>query len=204
MTMTDADLRSHHFDALFGEDDDPWRTRTRWYERRKRALMLAALPQERYLRACEPGCGAGETTWALAQRCDQVVASDASAAAVNQARARLAGVHNVTVAQARMPNDWPEGRFDLVVLGELGYYLAVDELQQLAHACRTALLAGGTLVACHWRHPEPDLRLAARDVHAELHLQAGLHRAAQYEDDDFLLDVWTLDKRSVAIREGLA
>jgi trans-aconitate methyltransferase len=74
-----------HFDELFRLDADPWRTRTSWYEARKRALTLAALPDERYARAFEPGCGAGELTAALARRCAHVVASDASAAAVRKA-----------------------------------------------------------------------------------------------------------------------
>ncbi len=193
-----------HFDELFLLDADPWRTRTRWYEVRKRALTLAALPQERYERACEPGCGAGETTAALAQRCASVVASDASGAAVRQARARLAGLANVRVDHARMPRDWPAGRFDLVVVSELGYYLSGDELRQLAQACRASLAGGGTLVACHWRRVEPDMLQRAQDVHAELHQHSGLWPASHYEDDDFLLDVWTADARSVAQREGLA
>jgi SAM-dependent methyltransferase len=162
------------------------------------------LPQHRYARACEPGCGAGETTTALALRCDSVVASDASAAAVRQARARVAGAANVRVDQARMPRDWPAGRFDLVVVSELGYYLSGDELGQLAEACRAALSSGGTLVACHWRRVEPDMLQRAQDVHAELQRRTGLWPAGHYEDDDFLLDVWSTDARSVAQREGLA
>ncbi len=204
--MSSDAMRMHagHFDGLFELDADPWRTRTRWYERRKRALTLAVLPQERYGRACEPGCGAGETTAALALRCDSVFASDASAAAVRHARTRLAGVANVRIDQARMPQDWPAGRFDLVVLGELGYYLSSDQLDALAAACRGSLAAGATLVACHWRHVEPDMLQRAHEVHAALQRCTGLHAAAHYEDDDFLLDVWTDDARSVAQRESLA
>jgi SAM-dependent methyltransferase len=204
--MSDGDTQAPagHFDALFERDADPWRTRTRWYERRKRALTLAVLPNERYERACEPGCGAGETTAALALRCGSVVASDASAAAVRQARERLAGATNVRVDQARMPRDWPAGRFDLVVVSELGYYLSGDELDALAEACRASLTAGATLVACHWRRVEPDMLQRAHEVHAALRRRTGLRAAAHYEDDDFLLDAWTDDARSVAQREGLA
>ncbi len=204
MSPTSPEARATHFDDLFRLDADPWRTRTRWYEVRKRALTLAALPQERYERACEPGCGAGETTAALAQRCGSVVASDASGAAVRQARARLAGAANVRIDQARMPRDWPAGRFDLVVISELGYYLAGDDLRRLGEACRASLAAGGTLVACHWRRVEPDMLQRAQDVHDELQQRTGLWPASHYEDDDFLLDVWTTDARSVAQREGLA
>jgi SAM-dependent methyltransferase len=204
MTSLVSGARAGHFDDLFTLDADPWRTRTRWYELRKRALTLASLPQERYERACEPGCGAGETTAALALRCASVVASDASAAAVRQTRARVAGLANVRVTQARMPRDFPAGRFDLVVVSELGYYLSGDELRQLAEACRASLAAGGTLMACHWRRVEPDMLQRAQDVHAELHRRSGLWLASHYEDDDFLLDVWTTDARSVAQREGPA
>ena len=204
MSAISPETRATHFDELFRIDADPWQTRTRWYEQRKRALTLAMLPRDRYARACEPGCGAGETTAALAQRCDSVMASDASTAAVRQARVRLAGAPNVRVDQARMPRDWPAGRFDLVVVSELGYYLSGDELGQLADACRASMAAGGTLVACHWRRVEPDMLQRAQDVHAELHRRTGLSQAAHYEDDDFLLDVWATDARSVAQREGLA
>ena len=199
-----AAAQAGHFDALFRLAADPWRTRTRWYEARKRALTLAALPQARYGRAYEPGCGAGETTAALAGRCDQVLASDASEAAVRHARWRVASMANVRVVEARTPQDWPPGRFDLVVIGELGYYLAADDLRRLAECCTTSLTEAGTLVAVHWRRPEPDLLRLAEDVHAALRGSCGLHAASHYEDDDFLLDVWTADARSVAQREGLA
>ena len=196
--------QAQHFDELFGLDPDPWGTRTRWYEARKRALTLACLPRERYDRACEPGCGAGETTAALAQRCGLVMASDASEVAVRQARARLASFDNVQVSQARMPHDWPAGRFDLVVLGELGYYLSTDDLRTLVDRCRKSLTAHGTVVGCHWRRRAPDMRQSAQAVHAELASGLGLRAVSRYEDGDFLLDVWSAEARSVAQREGLA
>ena len=193
-----------NFDALFEADADPWRTRTRWYESRKRALTLALLPRERFLRACEPGCGAGETTAALAPRCAEVVASDASAGAVRRARARLASLPNVHVAQARMPTDWPAGSFDLVMLGELGYYLDDADLRGLVARCRASIAPDGVVVACHWRRRVPDMLQSAHDVHAALAHGLGLPASAHYEDDDFLLDAWSADPRSVAQHEGLA
>ena len=45
-----------YFDELFQGNDDPWAFKQRWYERRKRALTLAALPRERYASVFEPGC----------------------------------------------------------------------------------------------------------------------------------------------------
>lgn len=204
MTSPKPQDLADHFEALFRDDTDPWQTRIRWYERRKRALTLAALPKERYGHAFEPGCGAGELTLALAQRCDHVVASDASAAAVRQARATLVSTVNVSLRQARMPDDWPAGRFDLILLSELGYYLREDELATLADACRVALIPGGALVACHWRRSAGDMLQSAQTVHERLQVATGLFPASHYEDDDFLLDTWTVEPGSIATHEGLA
>ncbi|KAG0772942.1 hypothetical protein G6F22_015306 [Rhizopus arrhizus] len=41
-------LDAHHFERLYRKDDDPWRVATAWYERRKRAVLLATLARERY------------------------------------------------------------------------------------------------------------------------------------------------------------
>ena len=49
-----------HFEALYAADEDPWAVRAAWYERRKRAVLLACLGKERYRSAFEPGCGNGE------------------------------------------------------------------------------------------------------------------------------------------------
>ena len=193
-----------HFDTLFTEHADPWGTRSRWYESRKRALTLAVLPQSRYSRAYEPGCGAGELSAELASRCDQLLATDASKAAVARARSRLKSHRNVRVEQALTPREWPPGPFDLVVVSELAYYLDLDEAHDLARAMRASLAPGATVVACHWRHPERDLRLRAHDAHAMLEAGCALAAIARYEDDDFLLEAWSQDPRSVAQREGLA
>jgi trans-aconitate methyltransferase len=202
--MTPLAATADHFDTLFGVDSDPWGTRTRWYEARKRALTLAALPHARYGRAFEPGCAAGELTAALATRCDRVEASDASAAAVSRARRRLGELDNVHLTQARVPQTWPTGRFDLVVVSELGYYLCGSELVTLGVRCIESLAADGVLLACHWRRPAEDFVQSADAVHARLRTTTGLHSVAHYEDADCLIDVWSRNVRSVAQCEGLA
>ena len=78
------------FTELYADGADPWRADS-WYERRKRAVVLASLPRERYRRAFEPGCGTGELTLELAARCGAVLASDPVAEAVRRARAAHCG-----------------------------------------------------------------------------------------------------------------
>lgn len=205
--LPDASALAAHFDALFQRDADPWRYRTSWYEARKRALMLASLPQQRYARAFEPACANGELSAELATRCDELLCVDGSVGAAAHARERLAGWAHVQVRQAVMPDDWPEGRFDLVVLSEFGYYLEDHALSAVIDAAAEALTPGGTLLACHWRHPEGDYFRSGDAVHRAMRgvLTVGhrLTRLAAHEEDDFLIDIWSNDARSVARREGL-
>lgn len=191
------------FDALFASDADPWKFRDRWYEARKRALTLACLPRARYARGCEPACANGELSAALALRCEQLLISDGSQAAVDLARRRVAGLPGVTVAQAWLPEDWPAGHFDLVVVSEVGYYLAPEALDRLAGQAFAALGNDGDLVVCHWRHPIPGCALDGDAVHRRFALARPDWRPWTLEDPDFRLEVWSTEPRSVAQREGL-
>lgn len=194
------------FDALYRQSDDPWAFRTRWYEARKRAVTLASLPRERYRRAYEPGCSIGELTAALATRCERVLASDMMPAAVERARSRLAACPHVTVEAGTLPAHWPDESFDLIVLSEIGYFLAEPDLRRVARQAVQALASDGTLLACHWRHRIEGCVLDGDAVHAVLGAQAeaaGLARLVRHEEADFVLECWSSDARSVAQAEGL-
>jgi SAM-dependent methyltransferase len=184
-----SDLEAH-FDALHASDADPWAVMTSWYERRKRSLTMAALPNERYRSAFEPGCSIGAVTELLAERCDRVVAMDVAPSAVDRCRARLSGRTNVRIVQGRVPDDWPAGRFDLVVLSELGYYLGQDDVEAVVERCCTRLAPDGHLVAVHWSLVADDFRCSGQQVHEHLHARPELAGHAHYEDPDFQLDVF--------------
>ncbi len=197
---------AQHFDTLFKTEGDPWRYRTRWYERRKRALTLACLPMARYAHAFEPACAIGELSAALAGRCDRLLSTDGSAAAVAIARERLADCVNVQVERATMPAHWPDERFDLIVLSEFGYYLEADALAGVIERSASTLMPGGTIIACHWRRAEGDYLRLGDEVHRLMHDgftgRHGLTRLSRLEEDDFLIEVWSDDARAVSEREG--
>jgi SAM-dependent methyltransferase len=188
-----------YFDELYAAASDPWGLADRFYEERKRSLLLAALPRASFRRAFEPGCATGLLTAELAGRCAQVVAWDGSSAALGQARDRLGQRGNVTFERRRIPDDWPDGAFELIVLSEVGYYCT--DLGLLTERVERSLAPGGVLVACHWRHAAPQHPQTAEAVHAAL--ESGLQRIAAHVEDDFLLDVWTRTGRSVAAETGL-
>lgn len=191
------------FDQLYQHNPDPWAFRERWYEQRKRALTLASLPRQRYRSTYELGCANGELSLGLAQRTEALLCCDAAAKAVELARQRLSDCLNAEVLQSRVPADWPEGSFDLIVLSEMAYYLDAGELRQLIERTLGSLAPEGHFVACHWRPAIEGCSLTGDDVHAMLHEGLSLCRLAQHIEDDFVLEVWGRDPISVASQEGL-
>ena len=196
-------LPPDYFERLYSADADPWGFASRWYEQRKYALTLAALPDPIYQRGVEIGSSIGVLTTALAGRCRDLIAVEASAAALDVAGARVPA--NVELCLGSVPDDWPAGRYDLVVLSEVGYYLDRADLRRLLDLIIRDAAPGATILACHWRHPAPDYPLTGDQVHEEINRR--WPRISRIEEEDFLLDV--LDVRapgeavSVARRTGL-
>lgn len=178
-----------YFDRIYGTDPDPWRSDS-WYEERKRDLLMAALPQRRYRRAVEPGCGVGALTRLLAARCDEVLAVERSARAAGRAQAATADLPHVRVDVGVVPQDWPGGPpADLVVLSEMGYYTDRAGWTALLDTAVAHLSPHGTLVAVHWRHPAPDHRLTGDETHDLLLARGDLAAVSSVVEEDFRLDV---------------
>ncbi|AOE68404.1 methyltransferase [Pseudomonas fluorescens] len=192
-----------YFDQLFADNDDPWAFRQRWYERRKRALTLAVLTRPRYASIFEPGCANGELSAELAPRCDRLVCCDTASAAVALAKTRLMGFAHAHVEQSRLPEQWPGGRFELIVLSELCYYLDADDLGRLIERALASLTDDGQLLACHWRPRIEGCPQTAEQVHALLHERLAMRSVVQHHEEDFLLDLWSREGHSVATLEGL-
>ncbi|MEV7647251.1 bifunctional PIG-L family deacetylase/class I SAM-dependent methyltransferase [Arthrobacter sp. NPDC089319] len=187
----------HIFDRLYRSDPDPWNYLSSWYERRKRAVTLAALPAERYGNALEVGCSIGVLTAELAGRCDRLTAVDASGVALEQARRRLADVNNVELVQAQLPAGWPTSAdsLDLVAISEIGYFLTGRELRELLRKVQETLNPGGHLLLCHWLHPIDGWELDGEQVHAIAKEATGWDVVALHRERDFLLEVLQAPER---------
>jgi SAM-dependent methyltransferase len=192
-------LPAEYFDRMYAADADPWGFTSRWYEQRKYALTIATLPDRDYANALEIGCSIGVLTSQLATRCLALTTLDPSGDALAAARRRVPS--QVTLLQGSVPGDWPVGRWDLVVLSEVGYFLSAPDLEQLLDLIQRDLVPGGAVVACHWRHPVADYPLSGDEVHEAL---SRWPRLSRVEEEDFLLDVLVPGgATSVAHREGL-
>lgn len=177
-----------HFDNMYLVKDDPWDLATKWHDQRKYAITVASLPRERYRRCYEPGCSIGLLTRMLAPRCDAVLAVDSVESAVRQTQDNVREFPHVTARLADLPADLPDGTFDLIVVGDLLYYLSAADLDATIDGLVERLEPGGDLVSVHFR----DRAGGSYDgtaVHAALAARPGLDRVVRHEDEWFLLDV---------------
>jgi len=180
--------RRSRFDALYWKNPDPWACATSRYERDKRAATLAALGDREYRSALEIGCGAGLLTRELARRCGRLVALDVSEVALDEARNRCSGVGGVTFERREVPAGWPHGRFDLLILSEVLYFLTRDEIEQVSRLAHEAMDEGGDCVLVNWTG-ENDLPICGRQA-AELFERAACWNSrSSREADLYRIDV---------------
>ena len=221
-----------YFDTLYRGNTDPWQYQTRWYEKRKRDMCLAVLPQSQYKNGIELGCGNGVLSELLARRCQALVSLDGNHQAVQLAKARLAELSHVKVIQGVIPvklfslkaallEAYPLAEntpvmaapFDLIVISEILYYLSPTDIDIVIAWIQQNLAIGGTLLCCHWRYAIEGFVMTGETVHKRLHHafnlmandkhQIAFNHQSQILDSDFLLDVWQRSQSSVARQENL-
>jgi hypothetical protein len=178
-----------YFEEIYADNPDPWGFESRWYEQRKYALTLAALPEMSYRSGFEPGCSVGVLTSLLAPRCARLLATEIVPAALARAKERLSGAEHVVFEQSALPESWPTGSFDLVVLSEIAYYFEATTLTEIVGRLTSSAVAGATVVAVHWRG-ETNYPLTGDEAHRILGDSPELEPLAHHLEQDFVLDVW--------------
>ncbi len=146
-------LRPDYFDALYTADPDPWKFAASPYERDKYEITLEAMPKPRYRSALEVGCSIGVLTRSLASRCGTLIAIDAAQAPLLEARRRCADLPGVRFEHMFVPDQWPDGAFELILLSEVVYYLSRDDVGRLAARVSNSLAKGGSVILVHWTGP---------------------------------------------------
>lgn len=192
-----------YFDELYKNSDDPWEYERRWYEERKRQICLALLLKPVYAKVLEIGCSNGVFSQHLAQRSKQLVCLDANSKAVQLAQARLGHLSHVNVIQQHIPEQFPAGSFDLIIISEILYYLEPEELSKLIEKVENSLTPQGVVLCCHWRYPIDGFTLTGDQVHHVLKQQFHLHHYLTVNDPDFMVDLWSRETTTLASKEGL-
>jgi LmbE family N-acetylglucosaminyl deacetylase/protein-L-isoaspartate O-methyltransferase len=188
------------FDDLYDRGSDPWSFADSWYEARKRALTMAALPSHDLGRVLELGPADGQLTVLLAERARSLVAVDVSPRATAIARRRVdtAGLgERVDLRVGRLPAAMPARvtasgtpeRFDTVLVAELAYFLGAQEWATTLHRIRELLAPEGVLVLVHWMHPIDGWPLTGDTVHDLARSVTGLATTVHHAEADFELRV---------------
>ncbi len=185
MTSTDRS----YFDEIYADDPDPWGFESRWYEQRKYALTVAALPEPFYHSGFEPGCSVGVLTSLLAPRCERLLATEVVPSALARVVDRMSGVEHVVFEHRAIPESWPTGSFDLIVLSEIAYYFDAATLTDIVGNVVRSTVAGASVVAVHWRG-ETDYPLTGDEAHKILDGSGDLDLLVHHLEEDFVLDVW--------------
>lgn len=143
-------LSAAYFEALYAADPDPWKFLTSDYEAAKYATTLEALREEPYEHGLEVGCSIGVLTGMLVPHCRRLTAVDSSARAVAAARRHCGLVPSLSIQRREVPGQWPNGRYDLILLSEVVYYWDERDLAQVASLVRRDLMPGGDVLLVHW------------------------------------------------------
>jgi hypothetical protein len=83
-----------------------------------------------------------------------------------------------------IPEDWPDRRFDLILLSEVAYYVDALGLGEICRCIDQTLVPGGDVVTVHYLG-ETDYPLTGTQVHALLPAQLGYTSLAHYIERDF-------------------
>jgi SAM-dependent methyltransferase len=176
-------LRAAYFEELYARDPDPWDFATSEYEAAKYDATIAALDPP-YASALEVGCSIGVLTARLAERCERLLAIDVAESALAHARERAP---RATFERREIPEEWPDGPFDLIVCSEVLYYLDAAALDQTIDEIQRTLVPAGSLLAVHWRHPTRTYPQLGDDVHERLR-NLGWPRAVAIRTPDYILE----------------
>jgi predicted TPR repeat methyltransferase len=182
-------LGREYFEGLYAESGDPWDFETSEYERNKYRRTLEVLGERRFHRALEAGASIGVFTEMLADRCDELLAVDVSERAVAAARERLSGRRNVRVERHTLPEEMPDGPFDLIVASEVLYYFTREEMLVALGAFECELAQGGALLAVHWRRETRTYPLQGDEVHELLMRNTRLQINKTIVEPDYRLDL---------------
>jgi len=193
-------LTPEYFDQVYAANKDPWDFTSSEYEAEKYAATLAALPGGNYNNAFEIGCSIGVLTEKLAERCDNLLAVDVSEKALEQAKKRCKNLSKVRLQIMQIPNKFPNEIFDLILISEVGYYLAPGDWQTAMKKVFAHLAADGQIVLVHWTpfvHDYPQTGDAIHDSFVEF-AKDKMQNLKSLRREKYRLDVWeNLDKKAV-------
>ncbi len=185
-------LTEKYFEDVYAAKDDPWDFTTSEYEAKKYEATLNALPREKYENVFEIGCSIGVLTEKLAAKCERILAVDVSEKALAQARERCANLPHIRFEKMSVPQEFPGETFDLILISEVGYYLAPGDWRDAMGKAFSHLAAKGQIALVHWLPPVHDYPQTGDEVHDSFAEFAGgkMRKINEKREENYRLDVW--------------
>jgi hypothetical protein len=149
------------------------------------AAVAAVLPKMHYRSAFEASAAIGDLTEVLALRCDRLLWNDLTSSSGwspgPQARGRS--------ERGTIPNQWPSGEFDLVVLNEVTCRLDNNDLDCLIDCVAQSTHRGAHVLDVRARRLSED---PLGPDHGTLRLAESQRFVARayHSDEEFVLDLW--------------
>ena len=101
----------------------------------------------------------------LAPKCASLLSIDVSEIAQRKARQRCQHLEHVRFEIMCLPEQYPQGMFDLTLVSEVGYYWCWEDLKKAQIAILEHLQPGGHLLLVHWTLYARDYPLNGDQVH---------------------------------------
>ena len=158
-------LTEKYFEDVYAANDDPWNFTTSEYEAEKYVETIKSLPREKYKNAFEIGCSIGVLTEKLAPKCEKLLSVDVSEKALKKAKERCKNLPQITFKKMSIPKQFPVKLFDLILISEVGYYLAPDDWKIASEKVFAHLSEKGQVALVHWLPPVHDYPQTGDEVH---------------------------------------
>lgn len=185
-------LTEKYFEDVYAANDDPWDFETSEYEAEKYTETIKSLPRENYKNAFEIGCSIGVLSEKLAAKCERILAVDVSEKALEKAEARCKNLLQITFKKISFPQEFPEDFFDLVLISEVGYYLAPEDWAEATEKVFAHLSENGQIALVHWLpevHDYPQTGDEVHDSFAEF-AKAKMRNVYKTRRENYRIDVW--------------
>jgi SAM-dependent methyltransferase len=141
---------SSHFAQMYQSNPDPWGFGTDSYEHKKYRRSVKVLGGQRFASGLEVGCSIGVLTRMLAPRCERLLALDIVDLPLEAAAERCADQPWVRFQRMQVPDEWPDQRFDLIVLSEVLYFLSPADIDRCARRVKDSLLPSANVLLVNW------------------------------------------------------
>lgn len=185
-------LTEKYFEDVYAAKDDPWNFETSEYEAEKYAETIKALLRENYKNAFEIGCSIGVLTEKLAAKCEKILAIDVSEKALEKAKTRCKNLPHITFKKMNFPQEFPEEIFNLILISEVGYYLAPEDWEAATEKIFAHLDDKAQVALVHWLPKVHDYPQTGDEVHDIFERFASSRMRSIYKmrSENYRIDVW--------------